>query len=93
MAKLVQNPTDNEVKIEINGKWYVVESQGSLIVESDEDAKNWQRTHQFLTLEDTISAVELSEPTETPVEEIPIEETPNEEEVIDEEPKVKKTKK
>lgn len=51
MAKIIKNPTDNTVRIVIDGKEFSVEADGSTAPLADKIVERWIHTHRFLRAE------------------------------------------
>lgn len=52
MAKIISNPTEEVVRIVIEGDEYSVGAGGEILVEDDERATRWIATHGFLVCKD-----------------------------------------
>lgn len=83
---IVKNPTDSDVKIQIDGIFYEVGANDELEGVKPEHAARWKGIHQFLSMQEedmgTTSKEALQETTEEDIEEVTETET---EEVVEEE--------
>ena len=82
---IVKNPTDSDVKIQIDGIFYEVGANDELGGVKPDHAAHWKGVHQFLSVQEedsTTSKDALQETTEEDIEEVKETET---EEVVEEE--------